>query len=215
MTTLAREPRPPASLSPPRGRWVPSPGRAGPPARRCRSAARAGERAQIILHMLDYVAVDYPGRSSDGTIVDQGEYDEQVEFVAQARTPARAARGAAGAGGARRRADRLVEPREGQATRRRRRRALDAAPPGLIRAYGVEVAPKRPPDLGEAASALRRAVRAVPRRRGPRRRRPRARASTAARRLHDAGGMAQRSVYGLYSTITLGVDGTAMAGFAA
>src|SRR5580765_6491318 len=48
--------------------------------------ATAAERAQIILHMLDYLGVDYAGAVVDGKIADQGEYDEQVEFVVQART---------------------------------------------------------------------------------------------------------------------------------
>src|SRR5688572_7705252 len=41
--------------------------------------------AEIILHMLDYVGVDYPAAVKDGKVLDQGEYDEQLEFVAQAR----------------------------------------------------------------------------------------------------------------------------------
>ena len=48
--------------------------------------ASPAERAQIILHMLDYVGVDYPGAVKDGKVLDQGEYDEQVEFVVQARS---------------------------------------------------------------------------------------------------------------------------------
>src|SRR5580765_7838103 len=47
--------------------------------------AAPAERAQIILHMLDYVGVDYPGAVKDGKVLNQGEYDEQVEFVVQAR----------------------------------------------------------------------------------------------------------------------------------
>jgi high-affinity iron transporter len=38
------------------------------------------EHTQIILHMLDYVAVDYPEFVQDGVVLDQAEYDEQVEF---------------------------------------------------------------------------------------------------------------------------------------
>src|SRR6185436_4779357 len=48
--------------------------------------AAPAERAQIILHMLDYVGVDYPGAVKDGKVLNQGEYDEQVEFVVQARS---------------------------------------------------------------------------------------------------------------------------------
>src|SRR4029450_12976341 len=44
------------------------------------------EQAQLILHLLDYVAVDYPQSVQDGTVLDQSEYDEQVEFTQQVRT---------------------------------------------------------------------------------------------------------------------------------
>src|SRR5919108_1894838 len=55
------------------------------------SIALAGSQApaapaHIIVHMLDYVAVDYPEFMQDGVVLDQAEYDEQLEFSRQART---------------------------------------------------------------------------------------------------------------------------------
>ena len=44
------------------------------------------EPAQVLLHLLDYIAVDYPEFVKDGKILDQAEYDEQVEFAARARS---------------------------------------------------------------------------------------------------------------------------------
>ena len=44
------------------------------------------EQVQVILHLLDYVAVDYPQFVQDGTVLDQSEYDEQIEFAQQVRT---------------------------------------------------------------------------------------------------------------------------------
>ena len=44
------------------------------------------EQAQLILHLLDYVAVDYPQCVQDGTVLDQSEYNEQVEFSQQVHT---------------------------------------------------------------------------------------------------------------------------------
>src|SRR5262245_44353819 len=44
-----------------------------------------GDPAQLLLHILDYVAVDYPDAVKDGVVADEGEYKEQVEFVTQAR----------------------------------------------------------------------------------------------------------------------------------
>ena len=39
----------------------------------------------LILHILDYVAADYPGAVKAGKVLDEGEYKEQVEFTTQAR----------------------------------------------------------------------------------------------------------------------------------
>ena len=163
--------------------------------------------------MLDYVAVDYPGAVKDGQVADQGEYDEQVEFVVQARNligqlegrPEKVALAAD--------ADRLValvkDKRPGDEVAGRATRLRWA----IIKAYGVEVAPKRPPDLARAGAlyAAQCALCHGAEGRGD---------GVAGKGLdpppanfHDGERMAQRSVYGLYSTITLGVDGTGMASF--
>src|SRR5919109_4815535 len=50
------------------------------------SAQAPPAQAHVILQMLDYVAVDYPEFMQDGVVLDQAEYDEQLEFSRQART---------------------------------------------------------------------------------------------------------------------------------
>jgi high-affinity iron transporter len=172
-----------------------------------------GDRAQAALHILDYVAVDYPGAVKDGAVVDQGEYDEQVEFAARARAalaelPARPEQAGLLAD-----ADRLV------ALVKDRRPGAEVAALAsrmrwaVIKAYQVQVAPRRPPDLRQAAalyaSQCATCHGAEGKGDGP-----------AGRSLdpkpadfHDRGRMDQRSVHGLYSAITLGVDGTGMVGF--
>jgi len=174
-----------------------------------------GEGPQKVLHILDYVAVDYPGAVRDGKVVEQGEYDEQLEFVARARAglaqlaprPEQTALVAD--------ADRLVglvkdkrAPADVAALATRIRWAV-------IKAYSVEVAPRQPPDLrqGAALYAAQCAVCHGAEGTGD---------GPAGRTLdpkpanfRDRERMAQRSMYGLYSSITLGVDGTAMASFRA
>src|SRR5688500_18137828 len=44
----------------------------------------APERGATIVHLLDYVAVDYPEFVKDGKVLDEAEYTEQLEFVGQA-----------------------------------------------------------------------------------------------------------------------------------
>lgn len=38
------------------------------------------EKAQTVIHMLDYVSVDYPEAVRDGKVADESEYREQREF---------------------------------------------------------------------------------------------------------------------------------------
>lgn len=53
--------------------WPQAPAHATP-------AAQAPGADQVV-HMLDYIAVDYPGAVADGTVLDAGEYAEQQEFA--------------------------------------------------------------------------------------------------------------------------------------
>jgi hypothetical protein len=45
---------------------------------------------QTILHLLDYVGVDYPEAVADGKVKDADEYKEMLEFTAQAVTQLKA-----------------------------------------------------------------------------------------------------------------------------
>ena len=178
-------------------------------------AAPADDPAPTILHMLDYVAVDYAEAVRDGAVVDAGEYEEQVEFVFQARAlldrlPPRAARGRLVAD-----ADALL------ALVRARGPAADVSAAAqhlrraLIEAYDVPVAPRRAPDLRAAAAAYAAHCATCHGAEG-RGDGPAGRAlSPPPASFHDRERLAQRSVYGLYSTITLGVAGTGMTGHAA
>ena len=192
------------SMGPPAG----GPPAGGPP-------AGEADPGPLILHMLDYVAVDYPGAVKDGRVLDAGEYKEQLEFVTQARAllmrlaprPERAALLA--------RADRLIT------LVRDKRPDVDVATLAgelrwaLITAYQIEVAPRRPPDLRQGAALFAAQCAlchgAAGHGDGPAAKSLDPRPSD----FHDAERMAQRSLYSLYSSITLGVNGTAMVGFRA
>jgi high-affinity iron transporter len=164
--------------------------------------------------MLDYLGVDYPEAVKDGKVVDQGEYEEQLEFSAAARAqvgelPAHPERAGLEATAARLAAA-VRDKRPGE--------EVAALAAGLsmriIEVYQVQVAPRQPPDLRAAPAdfAAHCAVchGAAGRGDGP-----------AAKGLEpppidltDGARQAQRSVFGLYNTITLGIKGTAMTGFA-
>jgi high-affinity iron transporter len=167
-----------------------------------------------VLHALDYLGVDYPGAVKDGKVLDQGEYDEQVEFATSVRTmiarlPARPERAAL------------------EATAAGLLAAIEAKRPGeevaavagdlrrrIIDLYGVRVAPRQVPDLRPAAAdfATHCAVCHGASGRGDG---PAAKGLTPPPAdLTDASRMGEHSLFGLYNTITLGIKGTAMTGFA-
>lgn len=165
--------------------------------------------------MLDYLGVDYPEAVKDGQVADQGEYDEQVEFATNVRAmigelPARPERAALEAAAARL-AKAIGDKRPGAevtviAGELRAR---------IIEVYRVQVSPKQAPDLASAPAdfATHCAVCHGAAGRGDG---PAAKGLTPPPAdLTDAARQSQLSVFGLYNTITLGINGTAMTGFPA
>ena len=171
------------------------------------------EKAQTVVHMLDYVGVDYPQFVRDGKVLDASEYEEQREFAGQAiallqqlptvaQTPALLEQARA----LHARIDAKADGKEVSAL-------ADALRAEVIRAYGLTVAPRQAPDLAAGARLY----------------------ATQCASCHGAGGrgdgalakdmepppsdfgdegrMSVRSLYGLYNTISLGVAGTSMRPF--
>ncbi|BAU49675.1 iron permease [Sulfurifustis variabilis] len=176
-------------------------------------AARARDAAQTALHLLDYIAVDYAEAVENGTVKNADEYQEMREFTGQVQgliqgLPENEARSRllsdASALAARIGAKAEVREVAAKAT------ALRWA---VIRAYDLQIAPKTAPDLKRGATLYAEHCAACHGAEG--------RGDGAAGKgldpapsdFHDAGRMASRSVYGLYNTITLGVDGTGMASY--
>lgn len=190
--------------------WIMAPPR---PAAAQEAAADA-DTGPTIVHLLDYVAVDYPPTVKDGQVVDEAEYQEQVEFVGQVaqllqRMPAVPER------------ERLVQQTaqlkariDAKAPAEEVSRAADALRWDVVKVYRLAVAPKRAPDLRVAAGIYEAQCAACHGAQG----RGDGPAATPAMdpapaNFHDAERMRSRSVYGLYNTITLGVADTAMPGF--
>lgn len=173
--------------------------------------AHADNSAQTIVHMLDYVSVDYPEFVKDGKVLDEAEYKEQLEFATQAavllaKLPA------------------VPEQAALLAQAEQLKLRIIAKAPGpeitalasalrwkMIEAYKLVVAPRASPDLKRGATSYAAQCAAChgtdgrgdgPAGKG---------LEPAPSDFHDGARMAQRSVYGLYSTITLGVAGTGMA----
>jgi high-affinity iron transporter len=178
------------------------------------AAAAPDEKAQTVVHMLDYVSVDYPEFVKDGKVLNQSEYEEQREFASRAiellqQLPAKDGQAA------------LIAT-AGQLVAR-----IDAKSPGpevsrlagevraqVIRVYQLTVAPRQAPDVRKAAALFKSNCASCHgvqgRGDGPAAKGMEPQPSN----FHEAARMNLRSIYGLYNTITLGVGGTPMRAFA-
>ena len=173
--------------------------------------AAHAQAGAVVVHLLDYIAVDYGEAVADGKVKNAGEYQEMTEFAANVvqgvqDLPPRPER------------ERLVE----SAVVLRGLISAKAAPDqvaaaasrlrdAVVAAYRVSIGPKRAPDLargrllfaehcaschgadGRGDGPLAKGMEPPP------------------ADFHDAARQRLRSVHGLYNTLTLGVAGTAMA----
>lgn len=171
------------------------------------------EKAQTVVHMLDYISVDYADSVQDGQVINAEEYAEQREFAAQAvmllgqLSPVPEQERLA------QQARELLARIEAKASDSEISSLANQLLVGVIQAWQLSVAPRQPPDLqqGERLFAQHCAGCHGAQGRGDG---PLAKGmDPAPRNFHDEARMRQRSLYGLYNTITLGVRGTAMRPF--
>ncbi len=174
--------------------------------------ARAHE-AQMVLHLLDYVGVDYAGAVEDGKVKSEDEYKEMREFAAQigARIGALPENARKGALVGEAQALSVLIATKSPAP------AVSAASARLrgdiVAAYGLRLAPRKAPDLARGKVLYGQACAGCHGAEG-RGDGPAAKGlDPAPSDFHDAARMARRSLYGLYNTISLGVAGTSMAPF--
>lgn len=177
------------------------------------AAPTDAEKAQAVIHMLDYVGVDYPEFVQDGKVLDEAEYLEQKEFAAQSldllqQLPAHAQKPQLLA-----KAGELLARIEAKAPGAEVSGLAAAVRADVMRMYKLAVAPRSVPDLARAATLFQAQCAschgAQGRGDGP----AAPGMEPAPSNFHDAARMQQRSVYGLYNTISLGVNGTPMRGF--
>jgi high-affinity iron transporter len=146
-------------------------------------------------------------------VLDQSEYDEQVEFSQQVRTlldqlPAHSARSSL-----RSQTEQLIALIQDKRPGSEVSALAHQLRWYIIRAYNVEVAPKRPPDLRMAVELYQAQCAACHGLQGQGDGAAGTNLDPAPSNFHNRQRMDQRSIYSLYSTITLGVQGTAMASF--
>ncbi|MCL4686800.1 FTR1 family protein [Myxococcota bacterium] len=171
------------------------------------------ERATRAVHLLDYMAVDYPETVADGAIINELEYAEQIEFSARVRETLTAlgVDDAAPLAVEAAELEQAIAVRDPGAQVSARARALAA---GLRDRFGVRALPSRPPDVARGQSLYAQTCASC---HGPEGRGDgpaNVGLDPPASDLHDPARMRSLSPFALYSTITFGIDGTSMAPFA-
>ncbi len=176
-------------------------------------AAALDEKAQTVVHMLDYISVDYPGFVRDGKVLNQSEYEEQVEFATQSIALLEQLPAQPGQATLLDKAHGLRSSIEAKAAGSTVAANANALREDVIRVYRLTVAPRQAPDLSVGAR-LFDAHCASCHSAGGRGDGPLAKGmEPSPSNFHDSGRMQARSIYGLYNTITLGVGGTPMRPF--
>ncbi len=171
------------------------------------------EKAHTIVHMLDYIAVDYPEFVRDGKVVNADEYAEQREFAIQAITLLGKLSAVPEQPVLLQQAQGLLAQIESTASGSEIAALASRLRLDVIQAWKLSVMPRRTPDLqqGERLFAQHCAACHGTHGRGDG---PLAKGmDPPPRDLHDEVRMRQRSLYGLYNTITLGVGSTPMRAF--
>ena len=174
-------------------------------------ADEASDRnAQSILHMLDYLSVDYGGTVLLGKVLNEGEYQEQVEFSKQSaklmeklpESPLLTSMISDAQSLARMVNEKAPSGQIATSAQELRRK--------IIVTYNVTVSPRQVPDTKHAAVLFQQNCKKCHGAEGHGDGPESASLNPKPANFHNYIRMGKRSVYGLYNTITLGVDGTAM-----
>ncbi|MFJ3482514.1 FTR1 family protein [Pseudomonas sp. NPDC090202] len=179
-------------------------------------AARADsvDGAAQALHLLDYVSADYPPTVADGKVVDDAEYREQVEFLGALQglivaLPARAERAELEQGV--KALQDAVEQKQDGAQVARQARQLGAR---LAVAYEVSQAPVITPDPSRGAPLYGQHCAVCHGDAGAGDGPAGIGLTPAPANLRDAARLDRLSLYDVYNTLGLGIEGTDMPSFA-
>jgi len=175
--------------------------------------SRPNGTPETILHLLDYMSVEYPQFVQSGKVVNQAEYAEQVEFSGQVaqlvlalpENPKREAL-------ARKAADLAAMIRSKDDGSRVSGLAREIQRE-LIQAYSVAVTPKHAPDLSQAKALYAANCAACHGIEGNGAGPQAAGLDPKPTNFQDPARQSARNVYALFNTISLGVAGTSMVGF--
>ncbi|MDD1966246.1 FTR1 family protein [Pseudomonas putida] len=166
------------------------------------------------LHLFNYVSADYPATVADGKVIDEAEYHEQVEFLGAvqdliAALPARAEQAELAQGT--KALLEAVEQKQDGAQVARQARQLGAK---LAVAYEVSQAPIITPDAARGAPLYAQYCSVCHGDAGAGDGPAAVGMSPAPANMRDAARFDRLSLYDVYSTLGLGIEGTDMPSFA-
>lgn len=176
--------------------------------------AEAPAEAAKALHLLDYIGADYPPTVQGGKVIDEGEYREQMEFSAVLadlvkHLPAHAEQGALSQGVEALR--QAIDQRQDGASVAKQARQLGAR---LAVAYEVSQAPVITPDPARGASLYAQNCAICHGDSGAGDGPAGVGLEPAPANLRNTERLDQLSLFDLYNTLGLGIDGTEMPSFA-
>ncbi|MBF8744039.1 MULTISPECIES: FTR1 family protein [Pseudomonas] len=176
--------------------------------------AEAPAEAAKALHLLDYIGADYPPTVQGGKVIDEGEYREQLEFSAVLadlvkHLPAHAEQGALSRGVEALR--QAIDQRQDGASVAKQARQLGAR---LAVAYEVSQAPVITPDPARGASLYAQNCAICHGDSGAGDGPAGVGLEPAPANLRNTERLDQLSLFDLYNTLGLGIDGTEMPSFA-
>jgi high-affinity iron transporter len=182
-------------------------------ARAAAAPADAGETPQTIVHLLDYVGADYPHFVHDGQVVNADEYREQQEFASNAGVLLKQLPPVPTSMSLADEADRLAALIEAKADGTAVSSLATQLRDDVIAAYQLAVAPKRAPDVAHGAQLFGSQCAACHGADGHGDGPAAAALQPKPTDFHDTSRMDEKSIYAIYNTISLGVDGTSMRPF--
>lgn len=168
---------------------------------------------EAVLHSLDYIAVDYPGTVAEGKVVNEAEYAEQLEFSQHLLDAIPALKPRPGREAILAQARTLFQQIQARADGGVVAQTARNAGRQLAQLYQVRLAPRTAPDLQLAAQLYRDSCVSCHGAQGYGDGPAAAKLDPPPINFHDRERAMERSVYGLYSAISLGVDGTEMRSF--
>ncbi|MBS1943588.1 MAG: cytochrome c/FTR1 family iron permease [Bacteroidetes bacterium] len=177
------------------------------------AAASVEEEARTVVHMLEYVGVDYPAFVKNGQVLDTAEYAEQQEFALQCLSILKQLPLVDAAPDLVAHAQKLQERIGAKADGLEIAALANALRQEVIVAYKVAVAPRKKPELGTAVALYDAHCASCHGATGGGDGPQAASLDPAPRNFLDTAAMDVRSPFGLYNTITLGVAGTSMLPF--